>query len=157
VEDAVGFDLGQLLVGLAHAGRLPAAALPATHEVLVPSYLEGYRASGGTVHADQVMRGYVLALMLRSGFASLPFEALGGPATGELYELARDRAHSPGSSSTCPSRSSRKAPSVPVVFPTASRDRRRMQRLTVRAAPRLARRPSPATRSPAGWDTWPVL
>lgn len=89
---AVGFDLGQLLVGLAHAGQLPAAALPATHEVLVPSYVDGYRASGGTVDADQVMRGYVLALMLRSGFTSLPFEALGGPATGELYELARDRA-----------------------------------------------------------------
>jgi hypothetical protein len=89
---AVGFDLGQLLVGLAHAGQLAAAALPRTHEALVPSYLDGYRAGGGTVDADQVLRGYVLALMLRSGFTSLPFEALGGPTTGELYELARDRA-----------------------------------------------------------------
>jgi hypothetical protein len=37
MEDVrVGFDLGQLLVGLTHAGELPAAALPAIHRTLVP-------------------------------------------------------------------------------------------------------------------------
>jgi hypothetical protein len=89
---AVGFDLGQLLVGLVHAGQLPAAALPATHEVLVPAYVDGFRSNGGKIDADSVMRGYVLTLMLRSGFTSLPLEALDGPATDDLYGMVRERA-----------------------------------------------------------------
>lgn len=89
---AVGFDLGQLLVGLVHAGQFQVAALPAIHEVLVPSYVAGYQASGSNVDPDDVMRGYVLTMMLRSGFTSLPFEALDGPVTEGLYELMRERA-----------------------------------------------------------------
>jgi hypothetical protein len=89
---AVGFDLGQLLVGLVHAGRLPAATLPAIHDVLVPSYVGGYQAGGGTVDTGSVLHGYILTMMLRSGFTSLPFEALDGPVTEDLHRLAHERA-----------------------------------------------------------------
>jgi hypothetical protein len=89
---AVGFDLGQLLVGLVHAGQLPTAALPRIHDVLVPSYVDGYRAGGGTIDTSSVLHGYILTMMLRSGFTSLPFEALDGPVTEDLYRLARERA-----------------------------------------------------------------
>jgi hypothetical protein len=89
---AVGFDLGQLLIGLAHAGQLPAHALPPIHDALVPSYVDGYRAIGGEIDADSVMRGYVLTMMLRSGFTSLPFEALDGPVTEDLRRMANERA-----------------------------------------------------------------
>jgi hypothetical protein len=86
---AVGFDLGQLLVGLVHAGQLPAAALPEVHEVLVPSYVDGYRAAGAEVDTHSVQRGYILTLMGRSGFTSLPFDTLDDAAA---YALARERA-----------------------------------------------------------------
>ena len=43
---AVGFDLGQLLVGLTHAGELPAAALAAIHRTLVPAFTAGLPAAG---------------------------------------------------------------------------------------------------------------
>lgn len=98
---AVGFDLGQLLVGLVHAGELPVAALPAIHEVLVPSYVAGYQTSGREMEIDpgSVVRGYLLTMMLRSGFTSLPFEALqrpttdgNGPTTADLDALMRERA-----------------------------------------------------------------
>ncbi|MFD0597451.1 hypothetical protein ACFQZ4_38460 [Catellatospora coxensis] len=56
---AIGFDLGQLLVGLAHAGHVAAAALPAIHDVLVPAYLEGMRAHGVDADPDAVAYGYV--------------------------------------------------------------------------------------------------
>lgn len=101
---AVGFDLGQLLVGLVHAGQLPVAALPAIHEVLVPSYVAGYRTSGRDIDPNSVVRGYLLTMMLRSGFTSLPFEVLQGPTTDgpttdrpttadvDLYASLRERA-----------------------------------------------------------------
>jgi hypothetical protein len=73
---AVGFDLGQLLVGLVHAGQLPAAALPEVHEVLVPSYVDGCRAAGAEVDTHSGQRGYVLTLMVRSVFTSVPFDTL---------------------------------------------------------------------------------
>jgi hypothetical protein len=54
--------------------------------------MEGYRTNGGEIDADSVLRGYILTLMLRSGFTSLPFEALNGPATADLYQMAHERA-----------------------------------------------------------------
>jgi hypothetical protein len=59
---AVGFDLGQLLVGLVHAGRLPATALLRTHPALAPAFTEGLRAAGGRASLDQVAFGYVATL-----------------------------------------------------------------------------------------------
>ena len=54
---AVGFDLGQLLVGLTHAGQLPAAALPEVHAVLVPAFTDGLQAEGGQATADRSPSG----------------------------------------------------------------------------------------------------
>jgi hypothetical protein len=89
---AVGFDLGQLLVGLVHAGELPAAELPAIHPVLAPAFTEGLRAAGGRAGADEVEFGYVASLAVRAGFTSLPFERLGEPPTPELAATFAERA-----------------------------------------------------------------
>jgi hypothetical protein len=89
---AVGFDLGQLLVGLTHAGELPAAALPAIHRRLVPAFTAGLRAAGGRATAEEVAFGYVASLVVRAGFTSLPFERLGEPPTPALAATFRERA-----------------------------------------------------------------
>jgi hypothetical protein len=89
---AVGFDLGQLLVGLTHAGELPAAALPALHRTLVPAFTAGLRAAGGRATAEEVAFGYVASLVVRAGFTSLPFERLGEPVTPALAATFRERA-----------------------------------------------------------------
>lgn len=82
---AVGFDLGQLLIGLVHAGHLDAARLPAIHETLVPAFLEGAAAEGAEFSADDVHYGYVAALVVRAGFTSIPFELLDAGGTEELF------------------------------------------------------------------------
>jgi hypothetical protein len=89
---AAGFDLGQLLVGLVHAGELPAAALPGVHAVLVPAFVEGLAAGGLRATPGQVHLGYVASLVVRAGFTSLPFERLGEPATPALAATFRERA-----------------------------------------------------------------
>jgi hypothetical protein len=89
---AVGFDLGQLLVGLTHAGELPAAALPAIHRRLVPAFTAGLRAAGGRATAEEVAFGYVASLVVRAGFTSLPFERLGEPVTPALAAVFGERA-----------------------------------------------------------------
>jgi hypothetical protein len=89
---AVGFDLGQLLVGLTHAGELPAAALPAIHRRLVPAFTDGLRAAGGRASAEEVAFGYVASLVVRAGFSSLPFERLGEPPTPALAATFGERA-----------------------------------------------------------------
>jgi hypothetical protein len=73
---AIGFDLAQLLVGLAHAGQLPATALPAVDADLVPSFEAGSRKSPRPASAHDIETGYLTALALRSGFTSLPLQEL---------------------------------------------------------------------------------
>ncbi|WP_020385541.1 phosphotransferase [Kribbella catacumbae] len=85
---AIGFDLGQLLVGLAHAGELAADELPTIHTVILPAFMEGLAAEGMTVTEDDVLYGYLGSLMARATFTALPLEQLGkttecGP---ELFE-----------------------------------------------------------------------
>jgi len=89
---AIGFDLGQLLIGLVHAGEMTAAELPAVHEVLVPSFVDGMREYGLDATAKQVTDGYLGSLLVRAGFTSLPFELLSGPTAPELAALFRERA-----------------------------------------------------------------
>jgi hypothetical protein len=89
---AAGFDLGQLLVGLTHAGEQPAAALPAIHRMLVSSFTDGLRAAGGRATAEEVAFGYVASLVVRAGFTSLPFERLGEPVTPALAATFGERA-----------------------------------------------------------------
>ena len=85
---AIGFDLGQLLVGLAHAGELTAEELPTIHTVILKGFLEGVAAEGMTVTAEEVRYGYLGSLMARAAFTALPLEQLGKQAECgiELFE-----------------------------------------------------------------------
>jgi hypothetical protein len=89
---AIGFDLGQLLIGLVHAGVMPAADLPVVHEAIVPAFAEGLRDHGGKATVDEIAWGYVGSMAVRAAFTALPLEALGQPATPELAATFRERA-----------------------------------------------------------------
>jgi hypothetical protein len=71
---AVGYDLSQLVVGLAHAGRLDPAEVPAVCDVVVPAYRAGLAAEGITVDADVVRFGCHAALAVRSALTALPLD-----------------------------------------------------------------------------------
>jgi hypothetical protein len=84
---AVGFDLGQLLIGLAHAGELSTEALPLVHKAILKSFLEGLAAEGMRVPADEVLYGYLGSLLIRATFTALPLELFGKThATLGLFE-----------------------------------------------------------------------
>jgi len=80
----VGFDLGQLLVGLAHAGDLHVDALPVIVDAILPAYHKGLNAASDLGTPEQVRQGFVASLVLRSAFTAVPFELLGAPDTPEL-------------------------------------------------------------------------
>jgi hypothetical protein len=89
---AVGFDLGQLLIGLAHAGELSPDALPDVHRVIVPAFMEGLAADGMTVPREQVLYGYLGSLMCRAAFTALPLEMFGkvdAATEGLFYDRVR--------------------------------------------------------------------
>lgn len=88
---AVGFDLGQLLIGLGHAGILDAERLREVHEVIVDPFTEGLNADGHVATTAQVRYGYVGSLVLRSAFTALPIELLGMPPSDELATLFEQR------------------------------------------------------------------
>ena len=84
---AVGFDLGQLLIGLAHAGELAPEALPAVHKVILKAFQEGLREDGMYVDEEQVLYGYLGSLLIRAAFTALPLELFGkADASLELFE-----------------------------------------------------------------------
>jgi hypothetical protein len=84
---AVGFDLGQLLIGLAHAGELAPEALPAVHKVILKGFLEGLAEEGLQVAEEDVVYGYLGSLLIRAAFTSLPLERFGmRNAPLELFE-----------------------------------------------------------------------
>jgi hypothetical protein len=74
---ALGFDLGQLLVGLTHAGLLPAAMLPRISAVIVPAYLRGLAAEGVTDREADVRDAFATSVLLRSGFDGFLYDLLG--------------------------------------------------------------------------------
>lgn len=76
---ALGFDLGQLLVGLVHAGQWPAARMAAVADAIVPAYPDGLAAEGITGVDQQVVDAFRTATMLRSGFDSMRYDLLSGP------------------------------------------------------------------------------
>lgn len=78
----IGFDLGQLIVGLANDGQIDPADLPAIHETILDAY-------GGD--RDQVRVGYTRSMVLRSLWPALPLERLADEPTDELGELFRRR------------------------------------------------------------------
>jgi hypothetical protein len=73
----VGFDLGQLLVGLAHAGENDLAELPAIDATIFPAYLDGLADEDYKVDPAQVRTGYVGSLAARSALCAIPVEMLG--------------------------------------------------------------------------------
>ena len=84
----VGFDLGQLLVGLAHAGLTEVSELPAIDAEIFPAYLDGLAAEDYKVDPAQVRAGYVGGLAARSALCAVPVERLGSePATADTMSL----------------------------------------------------------------------
>ena len=88
---AVGYDLGQLVVGLAHAGRLDVADLPAVCDAVVPAYRAGLAAEGMAVDAAVVRFGCHAALAVRSGLTAIPLD--GSPDTDVLGRRLRLTRH----------------------------------------------------------------
>jgi hypothetical protein len=85
---ALGFDLGQLVVGLVHAGEIPAATMPDIVSVIVPAYQEGLGAEGITDQDEAAYDGFVTSLMIRSGFDSFVFDLIGSddPADRHAFD-----------------------------------------------------------------------
>lgn len=87
----VGHDLGQLLVGLCHAGSLPADRLPEISPVILAAHAEGLAAEGHPATVEQIRGGYLSGLVLRSVFSAIPLETLGEPPTNQAVELWAER------------------------------------------------------------------
>lgn len=87
----VGHDLGQLLVGLCHAGSLPVDRLPEISSVILAAHAGGLAEEGHRATIDQIRGGYLAGLVLRSAFSAIPLETLAGPPTEELVALWAQR------------------------------------------------------------------
>lgn len=86
----VGFDLGQLLVGGAHAGLVDPDDLPRLQAIIVPAYLEGLEVEGGAYDEADVVLGHLGGLWVRSAFTALPYDALDGDQADGI-PLMRER------------------------------------------------------------------
>jgi hypothetical protein len=87
----VGHDLGQLLVGLCHAGSLPTDRLPEISSTILAAHAEGLAAEGHRATIDQIRGGYLAGLVLRSAFSAIPLETLDQPPTDQVVELWVER------------------------------------------------------------------
>ncbi|TDU01864.1 phosphotransferase family enzyme [Streptomyces sp. 846.5] len=83
----VGHDLGQLLVGLCHAGSLPADRLPEISSTILDAHADALAAEGHRATIDQIRGGYLSGLVLRSAFSAIPLETLSEPPTDQLVAL----------------------------------------------------------------------
>lgn len=88
---AVGFDLGQLLVGSMHAGLVPAADIALIDPVIFEGYLEGLADEDYAVDPDDVRFGYLGSLFARSAFTALPTAELRGGASESLRRTVVER------------------------------------------------------------------
>jgi Phosphotransferase enzyme family len=84
----VGFDLGQLLTGLALAGLTDPAELAGIDGVIFGAYLDGLAAEGYQVAPELVRAGYLGSLAARSALCSLPLELLAGPVPDDDVVVA---------------------------------------------------------------------
>ncbi|MGD9955226.1 MAG: phosphotransferase [Candidatus Nanopelagicales bacterium] len=88
---AVGFDLGQLLVGLVHAGVAPASGIPELVGPVLSAYVDGLRTEGWDVPEEVVRRGFVASVLCRSALDSLPLDQLGEQAGPDAARLWTER------------------------------------------------------------------
>ena len=86
--EPLGFDLGQLLVGLTHAGQVPAAMLPAIADRILTAYVDALAAEGLTGLDDDVRDAFTTSVLLRSGFDSFLFDLIGSddPADRHTFD-----------------------------------------------------------------------
>jgi hypothetical protein len=89
--EAIGYDLGQLLVGRAHTGELPVEAMPELRVEIVNGFVDGLRLEGCPVSATDVAFAFDASLVVRSAFLSFPFDILDQPATPELDQAVTRR------------------------------------------------------------------
>ena len=85
---AIGFDLGQLLVGLVHAGVMPAASLPSIADTIVPAYVAGLRDEGDPTSQAEVLEGFAVSALLRSGFDSFLYDLADDPTEENAHTFA---------------------------------------------------------------------
>lgn len=89
--EAIGYDLGQLLVGRAHTGELPVAAMPALRAEIIDGFVDGLRQEGCRVSTADVAFAFDASLVVRSAFLSFPLDQLDQPATPELLDAVTRR------------------------------------------------------------------
>jgi len=88
---AVGFDLGQLLIGLAHAGELAPEALPLVHKTIFKAFLTGMAEDGMEASEEQVLYGYLGSLLARATFTALPLEQITKTTDDATLAMFEDR------------------------------------------------------------------
>jgi hypothetical protein len=71
---AVGFDLGQLLIGLVNDDEISLRDLPSLDQQVVSAYTDGLRAAGFEATEDEVRQGYALSAAIRSMFTALDLD-----------------------------------------------------------------------------------
>lgn len=87
----IGFDLGQLLVGLAHEGGPNPSSLPRLAPLIESAYRAGLDAEGYSHSERDVHTGFIGGIAVRSALCAIPFEMLDAPATPELHDQMTDR------------------------------------------------------------------
>jgi hypothetical protein len=88
----IGFDLGQLVAGLAQAGEADPDELVAVDPVIFEGYVDGLRAERYEQPESVVRAGYLGSLAVRSGLVTLPLELLPG-STEPTAEMVDKFAH----------------------------------------------------------------
>jgi hypothetical protein len=88
---AVGDELGQLLIGLAHDGVLDVGELPALRARVVAAYTAGLADEGYDVAEELVLAGMDAGLAVRSAFTALPIDRLGERLSDDLAGQVRRR------------------------------------------------------------------
>lgn len=88
---SIGFDLGQLLIGLAHAGEIDPRDLAPIQAAIEPAFVEGLAAEGYECSPADVHEGFVGALVCRSALSAIPFELADQPMSEANAALMRNR------------------------------------------------------------------
>jgi hypothetical protein len=89
---AAGDDLGQLLIGRAHAGEVGVAELAELRELVIGRYHAGLVSEGcADIGEDDVRAGLDGSLIARNAFLSVPLDKLSEPLTDELAAMVAKR------------------------------------------------------------------